>query len=71
MNTVIVIMLWEISLVLAFLAGFTYKGKKRPAKTEKTLTKEERRHLERVQKEWENFMAYDGTEQRVINASER
>ena len=71
MSTIIVIMMWEVSLVLAFWAGFTYKAKKKPAKTEKTLTDEEKRRLERVQREQENFMTYDGTPQQAIDAYKR
>ena len=71
MNTIIVIMMWEISLALAFFAGFTYKGKKRPTKNEKPLTEQEKRHLERVQREQENFMTYDGTPQPDIDAKMR
>ncbi len=67
MICLLVVMIWEISLVLAFVAGSRFKGKKRPAAESKSLTEEEKRAFGRMLKEQENFMNYDGTPQDAIN----
>ncbi len=63
---VILIMLWEISLILAFFCGFKWKGRKRPSTIPKEPTEEEKRQADKLQKELENFMSYDGTEQDAV-----
>jgi hypothetical protein len=64
---VLLVMIWEVSLVLAALGGFLYKNKKRPTPQEKPTTDEEKRAFCRMQKEQDNFMTYDGTPQEAIN----
>ncbi len=67
LETILIVMIWEVSLVFAFLGGFALKNKKRPTPQEKPLTKEEMKVFRRAQKEQDNFMTYDGTPQDVIN----
>ena len=68
MDIVILIMLWELSLVAAFLLGKNHKGKARKVSaTEDTVNDENNKSLARIQKEYENFMTYDGTPQNAIN----
>ena len=67
MEIILIVMLWEISLALSFIFGFYFKNKSKGQIKEKAVTEEEKKHLKRVQKEQENFMTYDGTEQKAIN----
>ena len=67
MEILIVIMLWELSMFVAFVAGTKYKGKKKPAATVQNNTADNDKALKRMQKEYENFMAYDGTPQNAIS----
>lgn len=66
MEIVLVIMLWELSLIFAFELGRRVRYKKRAAvrlqPSEKELIEKKR-----AQKELENFMSYDGREQEAIN----
>lgn len=62
----VLFMLWEISLVLAFVGGRMTKSKKKPAAVSKPPTEEEKRQADKLQKELENFMRYDGTEQDAV-----
>ena len=66
MEIVLVIMLWELSLIFAFELGRRVRCKKRAAvrlqPSEKELIEKKR-----AQKELENFMSYDGREQEAIN----
>ena len=66
MGIVLVIMLWETSLIGAFMLGRRVRCKKRavtrPEPSEKELIEKKR-----AQKELENFMSYDGREQEAIN----
>ena len=59
-------MLWEISLAGAFFAGKRCK-KKKPQGNIPEITEKERKAFERMQKEQENFMNYNGTPQDAIN----
>ena len=63
----ILAMLWEISLILAFVGGYLCKHRVKRNRNEKPLTDELQRHYRRAQKEAENFATYDGTPQDVIN----
>lgn len=67
MIAVLIVMVWQISLVLAFFVGRHYKAKPRYDKEEMRLTEEDARQIERERREQENFMKYDGTPQDVIN----
>lgn len=66
MEIVLVIMLWELSLIFAFELGRRARCKKRTAVKPQPSDKEliEKR---RAQKELENFMSYDGREQEAIS----
>lgn len=66
MDFILIIMLWEISLAGAFILGGMCKKKKPQANATK-MTKEEQKAFNRMQKEQENFMNYDGTPQDAIN----
>ena len=66
MEIALIIMLWEISLVLAFIAG-TKRKTKRATKANTTVNKKTEKTISRIQKEQENFMSYDGTPQDAIN----
>lgn len=67
MIAVLIVMVWQISLVLAFFVGRHYRVKPRYAKEEMPLTEEDARQIERERREQENFMKYDGTPQDVIS----
>ena len=66
MEIVIVIMLWELSLVAAFICGQKHPKKKQP-KVNATASEESKKSIERIKKEYANFMNYDGSEQEAIN----
>lgn len=66
MEIILVVMIWEMSLALAFIAGQKVKFK-RPKRAEAQMSKEAEKSLLRIQKEQENFMTYDGTPQEAIN----
>ena len=66
MIMLVLLILWEISLVLALVGGFFIgRSKKRNQKSKSTETQITQN--KRVQKELENFYRYDGTPQEVIN----
>lgn len=67
MDILIVIMLWELSLIAAFMFGRKFKPKKKAQASETNISIEEQKALNRLRKEQENFMTYDGTPQDVIN----
>ena len=67
MTVILIVMLWEISLVLAFTGGFLCRKRKRPIAQDTPLTEEEKKVFRRIKKEQENFMTYDGTPQNAIN----
>ena len=67
MEIVILIMLWELSLVGAFLSGKKYGNKKKAPKVKATASEESKKSIERIKKEYANFMNYDGSEQDAIN----
>lgn len=66
MEIVLIVMLWEMSLILAFMLGRRSRSKKkvaaRPEPSEKELME-----AKKAQRELENFMSYNGTEQEAIN----
>ena len=66
MIMLVLLILWEISLVLARVGGFfigrSKKRNQKPKPTETQITQNKR-----LQKELENFYRYDGTPQDVIN----
>ena len=65
MELLILLVLWEISLILALVGGFFIgRSKKHNPKPKQTETEKTNK---RVQKELENFYRYDGTPQEVIN----
>ena len=66
MEIVILIMLWELSLVVAFICGQKHTKKKQP-KVKATASEESKKSIERIKKEYANFMNYDGSEQEAIN----
>ncbi len=66
MTTVILIMLWELSLLGAFIVGRICK-KKKPQGNTAEIAEKEQKAFSRMQKEQENFMSYDGTPQDAIN----
>lgn len=63
----LIAMIWEISLILAFVGGILCKRRMKRNPKETALTEEMQRHYNRVQKEAENFATYDGTPQDVIS----
>ena len=66
MEIVLIIMLWEMSLILAFMLGRRARLKKKvPARPEPS--KQELMEAKKAQRELENFMSYNGTEQEAIN----
>lgn len=67
MFIVLFLMISSAICVLSFLAGFIYKGKKKPISEHKKPTEEDIRKAKRMQKEVENFMAYNGTPQDAID----
>lgn len=71
MNTalllLILLMVWLFSLAVSFVAGFMcWRIKKRTSNT-KPLTEQEKREIERNQREYENFMTYSGKPQNAID----
>lgn len=67
MFIVLFFMVLSILVALAFTAGFFFKGKKKPISEPKKPTEEDIRKAKRMQKEVENFMAYNGTPQDAID----
>lgn len=70
MQIIITIMLWELSLVGAFLLGVIFNPKIKKNKTTvktSSISEENKKNIKRMQKELENFMTYDGTPQEAIN----
>lgn len=63
----IMVIVWVLSVVAAFLLGFYSKSKEKTPPTPKELTQAEIKEIEKIRKEYENFMAYNGTPQDAIN----
>lgn len=63
----ILVIVWALSVVAAFLVGFHSKGKEKTPPTPKEPTQAEKKEIEKIRKEYENFMAYDGTPQDAIS----
>ena len=63
MNILVLVMLWEISIVAACLVGFWFSGRKKPKTTIKKVDEDEARRIRKRQREQENFMSYDGRPQ--------
>lgn len=64
------IIIWIISLSLAFMGGFYYSIKKRAAQKPKALQSENKALTEeekKEQREYENFLSYSGKPQEGIN----
>jgi hypothetical protein len=55
--------IWEICLIGAFVGGYAFGNKRKKKAEPRPLTTEEKRKAERRQKEDENFLTYNGTEQ--------
>ena len=66
MEIILIVMIWELSLVFAFWLGTKFK-KRKSVSPEREITEKERKALDRIQKEQQNFMTYDGTPQEAIN----
>lgn len=66
MEIVLVIMLWEMSLIGAFMLGRRVRCKKRAA-VRLQPSEKELMEAKKAQRELENFMSYNGTEQEAIN----
>ena len=66
MEIILIIMIWELSLAFAFWLGTKFK-KRKNVNPEREITEKERKALDRIQKEQQNFMTYDGTPQEAIN----
>ena len=64
---ILLIMIWEISLIFVFAGGFLLGGKKKCRVDKKSITAQDLKDFNKRQKEQENFMAYDGTPQDAIN----
>ena len=60
-------MIWIMTLALAFIGGFLYKGRTKPKFRTKKPTEADIRKAKRMQKEVENFMNYNGIPQEAIN----
>lgn len=70
MEIIITVILWELSLVGAFLLGVIFNPKIKKNKTtvkKGDISEENKKNIKRMQKELENFMTYDGTPQEAIN----
>lgn len=70
MEIIITVILWELSLVGAFLLGVIFNPKIKKNKTTvktSSISEENKKNIKRMQKELENFMTYDGTPQEAIN----
>lgn len=67
MEILIVIMLWELSMFVAFVAGTKYKGRKKQTAAEKKESADNEKAIKRMRKEYQNFMEYDGTPQDAIS----
>jgi hypothetical protein len=63
----ILTILWVLSVVGAFVLGFWSKGKERTPLEAKPLTEGERKALDKMNKEYDNFLSYNGTPQNAIN----
>lgn len=64
---VLFLIVWVVTVAIAFVGGLLYKGRKKPPAEPKKPTEAEIRKAKRMQKEVENFMTYDGTEQEAID----
>lgn len=66
-DILILITLWLIACAVCFAIGFFVGLRKRPKQISKPppepLTEEQERKIKKMEKEIENFWAYDGTEQ--------
>lgn len=61
------LLIWLFSLLLAFVGGCLYSRIKKPISNKKTHTSENKAINEKEQKEYENFMTYNGRPQNVIS----
>lgn len=64
---VLFLIVWIVTVALAFVGGFLYKGKKKHLTEPKKPTEADIRKAKRMQKEVENFMTYNGIPQEAIN----
>lgn len=63
----IITIVWVLSVVFAFVLGYWSNGKEKRLPEAKEPTSEDLKAIEKMRKEYENFMAYDGTPQNAIN----
>ncbi len=64
---VLLVMLWLLSLIFAFVLGFLFKGKLHILPRKKSAQRAEEKELKKVLREYENFMSYSGVPQDVIS----
>lgn len=58
---------WVLSVVIAFVLGYWSRGKGNTPLETKPLTEDEKKALEKMNKEYDNFLSYNGTPQNAIN----
>ena len=61
------LLIWLFSLLLAFAGGYLYSRIKKPNPKKKAHTSENKAINEREQREYENFMTYNGRPQEAIS----